>query len=150
MYPLGSVVRLVGRRNSMEKWHGSAGGYSNHKCRCDACRLAWNKSCRERKRRRRDEFVYTPGADHGTAKMYQRGCSCADCKTAHSRYQGQLRKGQKSRDGLCEICRREGRIIWDHDHASGDHRGWLCINCNQALGLVRDSIEILSRMERYL
>lgn len=23
------------------KWHGTAGGYSNHRCRCAECRRAW-------------------------------------------------------------------------------------------------------------
>jgi len=25
-----------------EKWHGTATGYSRHKCRCDPCTDAWN------------------------------------------------------------------------------------------------------------
>ena len=26
-------------------WCGTAGGYSNHKCKCDACREAWRLHC---------------------------------------------------------------------------------------------------------
>lgn len=26
-----------------EGWHGTAGGYTNHSCRCDECREAWRK-----------------------------------------------------------------------------------------------------------
>jgi hypothetical protein len=28
-------------------WHGTANGYNNHKCRCDACREAWATYFRE-------------------------------------------------------------------------------------------------------
>lgn len=135
----------------MSEWHGTSGGYTNHKCRCDLCRLAWNKYCREMRARRGRRFLVEAGeGDHGKEKTYQRGCSCPKCKSAHARYSYQLRKGDKSSDGVCDICRKESRVLWDHDHASGEHRGWLCQNCNQALGLVNDSVETLLRMEKYV
>jgi hypothetical protein len=28
-------------------WHATAGGYNNHKCRCDRCRAAWATYWRE-------------------------------------------------------------------------------------------------------
>ena len=34
----------------------------------------------------------------------------------------------------CEICGAMGRICFDHDHATGKFRGWLCVRCNGALG----------------
>lgn len=134
----------------MEKWHGTSGGYNNHKCRCEPCRLAWNKYCREYRERKRRAFVAGVDDVHGTSSMYQKGCGCPMCKAGHARYSRQLYRGEKPREGSCEICQRQGKVVWDHDHASGDHRGWLCIQCNQALGLVKDDMEILSRMERYL
>lgn len=27
--------------NNREKWHGTPGGYNNHKCRCSLCKQAW-------------------------------------------------------------------------------------------------------------
>jgi hypothetical protein len=33
-----------------EPWHGSIGGYTNHDCRCECCRTAWNDY------RRKQEF----------------------------------------------------------------------------------------------
>jgi hypothetical protein len=38
----------------------------------------------------------------------------------------------------------------DHDHATGQVRGMLCSNCNQALGNVRDSVQVLERLAGYL
>lgn len=41
----------------------------------------------------------------------------------------------------CEICFEvfTKRPHWDHDHATGKFRGWLCGNCNKALGLLNDN-----------
>lgn len=52
---------------------------------------------------------------------------------------------------LCELCGEfHQRIVWDHCHASGSFRGWLCDRCNKVLGLVYDRPSILKRLARYL
>lgn len=38
----------------------------------------------------------------------------------------------------------------DHDHTTGEFRGWLCRGCNIALGSVKDSPETLRNLIRYL
>lgn len=38
----------------------------------------------------------------------------------------------------------------DHCHKTGMYRGLLCLSCNTAIGLMKDSIEILSRAVDYL
>lgn len=38
----------------------------------------------------------------------------------------------------------------DHDHATGKFRGWLCVNCNVALGYAKDSRVILQKLIDYL
>lgn len=51
----------------------------------------------------------------------------------------------------CEICGdRDVRICYDHCHTTGLFRGWLCVRCNSALGLVRDNITILEKLKSYL
>jgi len=50
----------------------------------------------------------------------------------------------------CELCGGLGRIHFDHDHSTGEFRGWICTRCNLALGLVRDKIETLELMIKYL
>ena len=53
---------------------------------------------------------------------------------------------------ICAICDRllEHKFDVDHDHATGWVRGLLCPDCNQALGLLRDSTETLRTMILYL
>lgn len=133
-----------------EKWHGTSGGYSNHKCRCDDCRLAWNKYCREKKRKKRLEYEFRESDAHGEEKTYQRGCKCPLCKTAHARYTAQLLKGGKPREGTCDICLVDGKVVWDHDHVTGDWRGWLCVPCNHGLGLFQDDTDIMKRAAEWL
>jgi len=50
----------------------------------------------------------------------------------------------------CEICGVIGKICFDHDHATGLFRGWICNGCNSALGHTHDNPEILKRLARYL
>jgi hypothetical protein len=40
--------------------------------------------------------------------------------------------------------------VTDHDHVTGKVRGLLCPNCNQALGLIKDSIETAKSFVSYL
>lgn len=52
---------------------------------------------------------------------------------------------------LCEICGEfHLRIVFDHCHASGAFRGWLCDRCNRVLGTVKDSPELLQRLIAYV
>ena len=50
----------------------------------------------------------------------------------------------------CEICGRTGQICFDHDHKTGKFRGWICLKCNSALGMVEDKPEILIEMIKYI
>ena len=44
----------------------------------------------------------------------------------------------------------EKKLNVDHDHVTGKVRGLLCGNCNRALGLVKDNMETLVRLQEYL
>lgn len=50
----------------------------------------------------------------------------------------------------CRICSLETDLEVDHDHNSGKVRGLLCVRCNLALGLFRDSPEIIDSASLYL
>ena len=44
----------------------------------------------------------------------------------------------------------KGRLHIDHCHSTGKVRGLLCSQCNTALGLVQDDVELLRRLAEYL
>jgi hypothetical protein len=51
----------------------------------------------------------------------------------------------------CQVCgRNDIRICVDHDHETGKVRGFLCTNCNTALGQVRDDRAVLHNLIAYL
>lgn len=42
------------------------------------------------------------------------------------------------------------RLALDHDHSTGQIRGFLCYRCNTTLGKVNDDVELLKSMINYL
>ena len=62
--------------------------------------------------------------------------------------------------GQCEICGLPesskhqcgtiNRLSLDHDHKTGQFRGWLCSRCNHGIGNFKDSAENLRRATSYL
>jgi len=51
----------------------------------------------------------------------------------------------------CENCNKSTeKLIFDHDHDTNEFRGWLCYQCNTAIGNLGDSLEGLKRAIRYL
>lgn len=67
-----------------------------------------------------------------------------------------------SQDNKCAICNEEEsapnvhkkdqkrRLALDHDHLTGQIRGFLCYRCNTTLGKVKDNVELLQSMINYL
>jgi len=56
----------------------------------------------------------------------------------------------RPRSKYCESCGKKCKTYFDHDHVTGKFRGWICSNCNFALGQVKDSSEILALLIAYL
>ena len=66
----------------------------------------------------------------------------------------------EDQDNKCAICRKEETaksryggiraLNIDHHHESGRVRGLLCTRCNQAIGLLKDDIELFKNTVDYL
>ena len=57
----------------------------------------------------------------------------------------------RPRPSVCELCHStEYPIVFDHCHAHGHFRGWICDQCNKVLGLVKDKPDLLRAMAQYL
>jgi hypothetical protein len=50
----------------------------------------------------------------------------------------------------CEICGNTEKLVYDHDHNTGQHRGVICTHCNKALGLLGDNIDGVQAALDYL
>lgn len=64
-------------------------------------------------------------------------------------------KAGRNKPENCEICgihesNFSKSLHFDHNHGTGEFRGWICHSCNTALGLVNDDIEILNKLINYL
>lgn len=59
-----------------------------------------------------------------------------------------------AQDYRCAVCRKPfetpKRVRFDHNHATGEFRGFLCASCNTGLGQLKDSIAVLRSALAYL
>lgn len=121
--------------------YGSPGKTQGH---CKACHYLYTDSWR---RRNLDHTnvkgrVYQGASRHGLALAVYReliktlGDKCEACGTSLK-----LHPGATERRTALQI---------DHDHATGEFRGVLCMNCNTALGLLDDDAERIANLAAYL
>tara|TARA_B100001559_G_C16471518_1_gene609238 strand:+ start:54 stop:626 length:573 start_codon:yes stop_codon:yes gene_type:complete len=55
----------------------------------------------------------------------------------------------------CKICKKSSiagltKIVLDHNHTTGEVRGWLCESCNTGLGRFKDDPDILDNAKKWL
>jgi hypothetical protein len=134
---------------------------------CSACVTAFKKEWSrrpkvvERNREYQREFSQTPKRK-AQIKAYQ----ISETKTGitlRSRFKLKYKYGLTedafkaifdSQDGACATCRdpfaKPTDAQVDHCHNTGIVRGLLCANCNRALGMVGDDINVLRQMIEYL
>lgn len=69
---------------------------------------------------------------------------------SYERYEAML----ESQDYSCLICSKqhteEKKLFVDHCHNTGHVRGLLCNNCNNGMGKLKDSVELLEKAITYL
>lgn len=51
---------------------------------------------------------------------------------------------------VCPVCSVWKKLVWDHDHLTGKFRGWICRQCNAALGLIGDDYSAARNLAAYL
>jgi Recombination endonuclease VII len=58
------------------------------------------------------------------------------------------------RPDVCDCCHRHPSprkgLALDHDHVTGEFRGWLCHHCNLGIGRLGDTVEGVARALAYL
>lgn len=53
-------------------------------------------------------------------------------------------------NGTCVLCKKQKRLLIDHNHETGKVRGYLCPQCNAAIGFFNDDVRMLQRAIAYL
>lgn len=108
---------------------------------------SWCKECRRAYSREQR------AADPGRRKAHDHRAKMAKYGLTPEAYAAML----KAQGGACAICgaRCSGlkpgeRLHVDHDHGNGRVRALLCGRCNTAIGLMRDSSELLAKAAAYL
>lgn len=58
----------------------------------------------------------------------------------------------KEQRGICSICHNifDSNLVVDHNHFNNKVRGLLCNTCNLALGLIKEDLKTLQRMQEYI
>src|SRR6266404_5471624 len=83
------------------------------------------------------------------ARKTKRNCRLKQYGLTVERYDEML----VSQGGVCAICGEppeEKLLHVDHDHVTGKVRGLLHGSCNRALGMMRDSADLLRRAAAYI
>jgi hypothetical protein len=108
------------------------------------------------------EFNHRTRDKNGNPKELRNDCK--SCQTTQGNVVKKLKKYNSQPNPVnhkCECCNKgtedfantqwvKNPFVLDHDHITGEFRGWICQYCNTALSRVNDSIETLQRMIEYL
>lgn len=78
--------------------HGTAGGYTNHGCRCPACKAAFAQAIFVSGQRRKRRGLEPGDHRHGTPNGYSNwGCRCEECKQARADERAKARANRQRR-----------------------------------------------------
>jgi hypothetical protein len=112
---------------------------------CNACnRVIWDKWIENNKERYQKTKKEKAKLLHDNHKKYERRGITKE----------QYNIVFEAQKGLCAICKKppkdEHCLAMDHNHKTNEFRGLLCKECNRALGLFGDNIDILTNAVTYL
>jgi ribosomal protein L37AE/L43A len=116
--------------------------------------LHYCKSCKENKPV--EEFSKR---HRGSQVGYRPLNQCKNCRSNPAKQLSNLKKiYNKPNDQYeCPLCARKknivgynGAFVLDHNHETGQARGWICHDCNNALARTGENPNVLQKMIEYL
>ncbi len=101
-----------------------------------------------------DFFSKNQSTNTGGSKYFRPECKECQKKVNQGKLKAKKLAGNPPTPPLgtpCHHCgRTDRRLLFDHDHDTLEHRGWLCDPCNRSFGILGDNIESLERAVLYL
>ena len=98
-------------------------------------------------------------ANPNTTDKYDGRCKACHIEDQAFRY-WQIKKYKHTMPEVCDCCGKPPsksgkgnavkKLCFDHDHETGKHRGWLCVDCNAAIGKLGDDLEGVLKAVAYL
>lgn len=131
------MARVSGRRivtGDGDPRHGTLGGYTNHRCRCDLCVAESRRYNRERDRERRAALEPPPPGDprHGQERTFNDGCRCDLCRAAAA-------AGRRARPAAVRRSVTPGDGDKTHGTYAGYAHGCRCGPCKDAQVAYREA-----------
>lgn len=109
------------------------------------------------------DFYKSKGQHKFGVMAWCKKCQCENGKNTHAkvgrnRYfiktykitESEINQMKINQNSKCQICGDETKLFVDHNHTSGAVRGLLCTSCNVALGMFKESFDILESAKKYL
>jgi hypothetical protein len=98
-----------------------------------------------------EEFFYKSTKSKLGVRYFHSWCkTCTNAYNISRKFNIPREQYERMRGQHCDICWRFGRMYVDHCHLTKQIRGMLCLNCNTALGQMKDRPDLLRRAAEYL
>jgi len=75
---------------------------------------------------------------------------CKSCESIRAKDRKRIRETAPPPPDYCQLCGADTKLCLDHNHKTGEFRGWICTTCNSGLGKFGDSVERLQAAIDYL
>jgi hypothetical protein len=158
------LCRYCGETKPINEFYGDKGAADGHRPECKTCTAERRREWYAKNRRREIERVIAWQRDNPERyaerqRQYKASGkkSIADRKSHLKRTYGltpeQYDEMLAFQGGVCAICREKPGALSlhvDHDHTTGAVRGLLCVRCNNALGLFKESHDLFAAAADYL
>ncbi len=160
------TCNVCGVQKPLDHFYQAAGMRDGHRSDCKTCNLA-----AKRARYAADPQSYIDRVQRWQRENPERVLATRRLRNAHPERKRKQRDTYYRRtygisadeadeiltaqNGRCAICKqpapeRLGSMHLDHDHVTGQIRGFLCVSCNQGLGQFREDPSLLLRAVVYL
>jgi hypothetical protein len=99
-------------------------------------------------------FAKNQSTNTGGDKYFRPECKKCTREAGQGKNSAYKLAGKPKRPELGTPCDRCGRtdkkLVFDHCHETLQHRGWLCDNCNRAMGMLGDDIAGMILSAKYI